>query len=673
MPYEYYNNQKKAFETPILRKYYEALVRASHQRYFTAQRFEFYLKHTALMPILTDYPINPEKYVKKFFLFVNGKKREIITYSDTEEGFKLREIHRMFSYMLREYYITSFNSYAYKKNSNIKDCLNVHLNSDTFLKTDIHHYFDSIQFEPLLERYLSITAVFQRKKGFWKKVLAVCFFDNHLPIGFVSSPVLSDLYLNDLDIKMLGEKTVCYTRYADDIIISTTGTDAENRLKSILDDLKQEITEHNLSLNYKKTYIRKLRQEGDAIHLLGLNLVRKIEGSNRVTVSDSYIRDTSIELCSLMQDKNMLEHWELQERFTHVMGKISFITMASESSALKLKKMVRIKTGCSVDMTYSKLAQLVLGDDASIHAFEHEKHVEAYVEKNKMRLIPSSGRVWEEVDSIHQGHKSTLIVHLQAICRQIEAGPLSQLSFNRLYLEVGDESCSFTNQIDSNLLRSLIKKAKTEGKIIRYSADYSYQNSATEKMVKQGNGYHSANGFRPLLMYYGATGLSYLYSREKEQWYFTKDDEGGKLKHDSQLLQKAELSEILTYSQWRGHLEIELSRPLHTKVEIKGRIDSLLTDIRARIKTGNTDSQERDGSIQESSSFTIAARTLYELVELLEEAVMLIKQANGHAKIDGWFIPVGFLETTKKTPLKYLSLSCISKKLIFKSFTTDVE
>ena len=165
-------------------------------------------------------------------------------------------------------------------------------------------------------------------------------------------------------------------------------------------------------------------------------------------------------------------------------------------------------------------------------------------------------------------------------------------------------------------------------------------------------------------MYYNAQGVNLLYSKEQEQWYFTRADEDGRLKHDGKLLHRAEMAEILTCSQWRGHIKIELSRPLHTKEEIKGKIDALLIDITERIKKWDTDLNERAGSVHGSFSFTVAAQPLFELVELLQEAVMLISQAKGHSTINGWFVPFGFLETTKKTVLKYLSLSCISKNLM---------
>ena len=65
-----------------------------------------------------------------------------------------------------------------------------------------------------------------------------------------------------------------------------------------------------------------LKQEGDAIHLLGLNLVKTSGKDNRITVSDRYIRKTCMELCELIQEKDQIEKWEREERFCQVTGRI---------------------------------------------------------------------------------------------------------------------------------------------------------------------------------------------------------------------------------------------------------------------------------------------------------------------------------------------------------------
>ncbi len=49
---------------------------------------------------LEDYLQNPEKYVYPFTVQINGKKRELLTYSRDENGLRLRWIHEaVFRYL----------------------------------------------------------------------------------------------------------------------------------------------------------------------------------------------------------------------------------------------------------------------------------------------------------------------------------------------------------------------------------------------------------------------------------------------------------------------------------------------------------------------------------------------------------------------------------------------
>ncbi|MTS16795.1 hypothetical protein GMD58_15740 [Ruthenibacterium lactatiformans] len=59
-----------------------------------------------------------------------------------------------------------------------------------------------------------------------------CFYQGRLPLGFTSSPVLSDLYLVNLDRKYQADKTITYTRYADDFVVSASGPEARSNLVS---------------------------------------------------------------------------------------------------------------------------------------------------------------------------------------------------------------------------------------------------------------------------------------------------------------------------------------------------------------------------------------------------------------------------------------------------------
>lgn len=286
------------------------------------------------------YLEDPDKYVREFVVTINKKLRHITTYAATDEGFALKQLHRRMSWIIKTQYRTSSHSYAYKKRKSIIDCLENHLGSSTFLKADIHAYFDSIDYDILAEGLLRKKTA--EEKQVHEIMLRSCFYKGHLPIGFISSPILSDAYLRNVDRHFSKMNGIIYTRYADDLIISCK-EGMEDSLPTIKQQLSDSLARYKLELNSKKTYIRKLKHTGDSIHLLGVNLVSKGDGTNRITVSDRYLRQISMDygkVLAVQEDDNLKDYKELV-----VKGKIRFVYDCSQESYSKLKKIIFMKTG----------------------------------------------------------------------------------------------------------------------------------------------------------------------------------------------------------------------------------------------------------------------------------------------------------------------------------------
>lgn len=83
-------------------------------------------------------------------------------------------------------------------------------------------------------------------------------YDNVLPQGFRTSPILSNYYLMRADIRI---KKYCdklgftYSRYADDIIISTSNEKLVT--KKVIVVINSILTDFNLTLNKRKTRLTK--------------------------------------------------------------------------------------------------------------------------------------------------------------------------------------------------------------------------------------------------------------------------------------------------------------------------------------------------------------------------------------------------------------------------------
>ncbi len=309
-------------------------------------------KRLSSLETAKDYIVDPEKYVRLFSVKINGKLRHLVTYQPSKEGRDLRELHTDFSRYIGQKYSKVNSSYAYKKGRDILDCVNRHLKSELFLKTDIHAYFDSVTYANMMD-IIKKLRIGKKDMSAVAQIAEACFYDGRLPLGFTSSPVLSDLFLSSLDRQYQRIEGITYTRYADDFIVSASGPDSMEKLVSFRLQLEKDLGTLDLELNRKKTYIRHLKAPGDAIHVLGLNIVRTESGPNRITVSDGYVRETCRSLCDWLSGADL--EGDGDEFFSRVFGQISFIRQCSVGSYEKLAKMTSIKCGYRGPLTADPL------------------------------------------------------------------------------------------------------------------------------------------------------------------------------------------------------------------------------------------------------------------------------------------------------------------------------
>ena len=252
--------------------------------------------------VLENYSRHPDKYIYSFPLRFKKKQRLIKTYKDTKCGKSLKNIHQKIYEQLRHFLPTSSCSFAYKPGKNTKKCLEKHMESNYFLKLDIHDFFNSVSKRQLLKKILmlqrDLISSFQEKyriSSYWsifnydKKIIGTILngmmINRTLPIGFVTSPILSDYYLFDSLDQNLSNADFIYTRYADDILISSTEPLPFARAKS---EVERLLCGDSLALNDKKTRCYHLKNIGDSIKFLGLVLV-KTEKGNVIKVSKSYL------------------------------------------------------------------------------------------------------------------------------------------------------------------------------------------------------------------------------------------------------------------------------------------------------------------------------------------------------------------------------------------------
>lgn len=230
-----------------------------------------------LKNILYDTPKN-EKYYSFHIPKKSGGLREIVAPNPS-----LKEVQRKLSeYLYKYYYQPTKASHGFTKNKNIVTNAIKHANKRIIFNIDIKDFFPSINF-------FRIRGLFKNKPFYYNHnistILAnICTYNNILPQGAPTSPVISNLICFNLDKQLIHEAKVnfCYyTRYADDITFSSTKyklpVNLINNIKQIIEDngfqinknkerteyywRRQEVTglTVNVKPNIKRSYVRLIR------------------------------------------------------------------------------------------------------------------------------------------------------------------------------------------------------------------------------------------------------------------------------------------------------------------------------------------------------------------------------------------------------------------------------
>jgi len=147
-------------------------------------------------------------------------------------------------------------AFAYKKGDSIKKHAELHKNAKHILHTDISNFFNSIHFEHLYAILRDNKKIFENLgvdfSDSLQDIKSICFRNNYLCIGAVSSPIISNAIMYSFDTAVSDYCKInnyTYSRYADDIYISS------NRYieQDILSFLQEELKKLGLKMNMSKT------------------------------------------------------------------------------------------------------------------------------------------------------------------------------------------------------------------------------------------------------------------------------------------------------------------------------------------------------------------------------------------------------------------------------------
>ena len=276
---------------------------------------------------------NSRKQVKKFYIDKkNGGTRVILQPSSKLKTIQYWLINRVFSSMQ-----THDASAAYTRNKSILWNANQHRHSKYFLKIDFNNFFPSITWsdlQPLLEKWHEQnTPEWEFSDNAQSLIRLSCFYSNdRLPIGYPSSPTISNIVMNQTDEKiaqLLSDEekygNAVFTRYADDIVISTNKRNICDKIYSDISELIDSVSSPQLTINRKKTRMGS-RASGSA-YVTGLRIC---EG--HITIHKK--QKNHIRLLLNLHRKNKLSDKEQLS----LLGHLSYVRHVAPAFYTKLQK-----------------------------------------------------------------------------------------------------------------------------------------------------------------------------------------------------------------------------------------------------------------------------------------------------------------------------------------------
>jgi len=209
--------------------------------------------------------------VRNEYEIVNLKKRTVYAPSA-----KLKQVHRFLNNTIFEY--AAFNEYvvfSYRKGFRTRDAVEKHAHNTFFFQSDISNFYGNVRLANVvnaLSKQLDDTPVLDIK-DYLEQIIKLVVVDDHIPAGFSTSPLLSNICLLDFDNALLSyceNNNLTYTRYSDDLIISGKDESFIPEINSVIDTLLRQEVNPEISLNTAKT---KIHKKGHNFKLLGFSIL----------------------------------------------------------------------------------------------------------------------------------------------------------------------------------------------------------------------------------------------------------------------------------------------------------------------------------------------------------------------------------------------------------------
>lgn len=229
-------------------------------------------------------------------------------------------------------------AFSYRKGTKASDALSKHRHNKYFYKTDITNFFHGFTKKDIADSLLKNLSKIPISDihNHFTEIVSLCSHDDRLPIGFVTSPSLSNIILFDFDTIMesyCDSLEVEYSRYSDDIIFSSNERISTIQASKYLTKVLNDQFNGQLSTNLKKT---KLLHKGQRIKLLGAVILP----NGLITIDKTIKKEIEVFLFLYLNNRSAISDYfkkSLDEAVSEIEGKINYANNIDESYVEKLR------------------------------------------------------------------------------------------------------------------------------------------------------------------------------------------------------------------------------------------------------------------------------------------------------------------------------------------------
>ncbi len=268
---------------------------------------------------------NTAKFVESYQIINGTKSRNVVSAVGA-----LRECQtNLFRRLLLPKIIPAENSHGSIRGRSPKTNAQTHENARFVFKTDIAGFYPSIHYKRVYRLFVELGC----SPDVARICTKLCTFDHQLATGLVTSPIIADRLLRQVDSRIRAACIGCglrYSRYVDDITISGTFNLEKSGIEASVGNI---LREHGFNVNEVKNEFQSVSENCTVTGI-------RIRGGKKIDVSreyagrlQSHLRFAHSLSCGIMTEGDCLTENQLR-------GKVNFVTWVNPGRTQE-KRMLR--------------------------------------------------------------------------------------------------------------------------------------------------------------------------------------------------------------------------------------------------------------------------------------------------------------------------------------------